>query len=119
MVRSQTNVAALEALVSELKIMIHLGAHLNVVNLLGACTKSIIKGRNFRTSNGLTVPQKDLILCIWQIGELLVIVEYCRYGNLQTYLIKHRKNFINQVDEFGNLLSDAEMQQMGNTMNNR
>ena len=44
MVRSQTNVAALEALVGELKIMIHLGAHLNVVNLLGACTKSIIKG---------------------------------------------------------------------------
>jgi hypothetical protein len=45
MVRSQTNVAALEALVSELKTMIHLGAHLNVVNLLGgACTKSIIKG---------------------------------------------------------------------------
>jgi hypothetical protein len=47
MVRSQTNVAALEALVSELKIMIHLGAHLNVVNLLGACTKSIIKGWQF------------------------------------------------------------------------
>lgn len=44
MVRSQTNVAALEALVGELKIMIHLGAHLNVVNLLGACTKSVIKG---------------------------------------------------------------------------
>ncbi len=40
-----------------------------------------------------------------------MIVEYCRYGNLQTYLIKHRKNFINQVDEFGNLLSDAEMQE--------
>ena len=39
MVKSQTNVAALEALVSELKILIHLGSHLNVVNLLGACTK--------------------------------------------------------------------------------
>jgi hypothetical protein len=44
MIRSQTNAAALEALVSELKIMIYLGAHLNVVNLLGACTKSIIRG---------------------------------------------------------------------------
>lgn len=44
MVRTQTNVAALEALVSELKIMIHLGSHLNVVNLLGACTKNISKG---------------------------------------------------------------------------
>lgn len=44
MVRSQTNIAALEALVSELKIMIYLGSHLNVVNLLGACTKDITKG---------------------------------------------------------------------------
>ncbi|KAI9559363.1 hypothetical protein GHT06_016152 [Daphnia sinensis] len=87
MVRSQTNVAALEALVGELKIMIHLGAHLNVVNLLGACTKSVIK------------------------GELLVIVEYCRFGNLQTYLVGHRADFVNQVDEFGNLLTDAEMQE--------
>uniref|UniRef100_A0A0P5KX94 receptor protein-tyrosine kinase n=1 Tax=Daphnia magna TaxID=35525 RepID=A0A0P5KX94_9CRUS len=88
MVRSQTNATALEALISELKIMIYLGAHLNVVNLLGACTKSIVK------------------------GELLVIVEYCRFGNLQTYLVKHRNHFINQVDEFGNFLTDAEMQEI-------
>ncbi|XP_046638612.1 vascular endothelial growth factor receptor kdr-like [Daphnia pulicaria] len=87
MIKSATNVAALEALVSELKIMIYLGAHLNVVNLLGACTKSIIR------------------------GKLLVIVEYCRFGNLQTYLINHRNNFVDQVDELGNLLSDAEMQE--------
>ncbi|XP_057369375.1 vascular endothelial growth factor receptor 2-like [Daphnia carinata] len=93
MVRSQTNVAALEALVGELKIMIHLGAHLNVVNLLGACTKSVIK------------------------GELLVIVEYCRFGNLQTYLVGHRTDFFNQVDEFGNLLTDAEMQEMDHSRN--
>jgi hypothetical protein len=44
MVRSQTNVAALEALVSEMKILMHLASHLNVVNLLGACTKDIDKG---------------------------------------------------------------------------
>ena len=44
MVKSQTNVAALEALVSELKILMHLGSHLKVVNLLGACTKKITKG---------------------------------------------------------------------------
>lgn len=28
------------ALMSELKILIHIGHHLNVVNLLGACTKA-------------------------------------------------------------------------------
>ncbi|XP_057369372.1 vascular endothelial growth factor receptor 1-like isoform X2 [Daphnia carinata] len=88
MVRSQTNATALEALISELKIMIHLGSHLNVVNLLGACTKSIIR------------------------GELLVIVEYCRFGNLQTYLVGHRNTFINQVDELGNFVADAQMQEI-------
>lgn len=44
MVRSKLNIAALEALVSELKVMTYIGSHLNVVNLLGAHTKNIAKG---------------------------------------------------------------------------
>jgi serine/threonine protein kinase len=44
MVRSQTNDAGMDALISELKILIYLGSHMNVVNLLGACTKQITKG---------------------------------------------------------------------------
>ena len=43
-------------------------------------------------------------------GELLVIVEYCRFGNLQTYLINHRSSFINLVDEFGNIRLENEME---------
>lgn len=42
--RLTADASALQSLVSELKIMIHLGSHLNVVNLLGACTKRISKG---------------------------------------------------------------------------
>jgi hypothetical protein len=57
MIKSQTNVAALEALVSELKIMIYLGAHLNVVNLLGACTKTLIRG-TILLLNTILVPTK-------------------------------------------------------------
>ncbi|XP_068907472.1 vascular endothelial growth factor receptor 1-like isoform X2 [Tenebrio molitor] len=63
-----------KALASELKIMIHLGKHINVVNLLGACTKNVYK------------------------RELLVIVEYCRFGNLQNYLQNHRHTFIDQIN---------------------
>ena len=45
MVRSTADAeAALFSLVGELKIMIHLGSHPNVVNLMGACT-DISKGR--------------------------------------------------------------------------
>ncbi|KAI9559073.1 hypothetical protein GHT06_015862 [Daphnia sinensis] len=81
MIRSHTNMAAMEALVSEMKILIYLGSHLNVVSLLGACTKQMSK------------------------GELLIIVEYCRFGNLQNYLSKHRSSFINLVDSLGNMKS--------------
>uniref|UniRef100_A0A8C3C787 Vascular endothelial growth factor receptor 2 n=1 Tax=Cairina moschata TaxID=8855 RepID=A0A8C3C787_CAIMO len=56
------------ALMSELKILIHIGHHLNVVNLLGACTKPG--------------------------GPLMVIVEYCKFGNLSAYLRSKRSEFI-------------------------
>ncbi|XP_077296632.1 vascular endothelial growth factor receptor 1-like [Arctopsyche grandis] len=74
MVKRTADHTFIKALASELKIMVHLGKHVNVVNLLGACTKNVTK------------------------RELLVIVEYCRYGNLHNYLIRHRGNFIDQID---------------------
>jgi len=43
MVKRTTDAEVVRALVSELKIMVHLGQHLNVVNLLGAVTKNINK----------------------------------------------------------------------------
>ncbi|KAK2492966.1 hypothetical protein MC885_020832 [Smutsia gigantea] len=55
------------ALMSELKILIHIGNHLNVVNLLGACTKPT--------------------------GPLMVIVEFCKYGNLSNFLRAKRETF--------------------------
>ncbi|XP_061094805.1 vascular endothelial growth factor receptor 2 isoform X2 [Conger conger] len=56
------------ALMSELKILIHIGHHLNVVNLLGACTRPG--------------------------GPLMVIVEYCKYGNLSSYLKSQRAAYV-------------------------
>ncbi|XP_062830747.1 vascular endothelial growth factor receptor 1 isoform X1 [Anolis carolinensis] len=61
-----------KALMTELKILIHIGHHLNVVNLLGACTKSG--------------------------GPLMVIVEYCKYGNLSSYLKSKRDFFVTNKD---------------------
>ncbi|XP_017068456.2 LOW QUALITY PROTEIN: platelet-derived growth factor receptor alpha-like [Drosophila eugracilis] len=73
MVKRTADNEVVKALVSELKIMVHLGQHLNVVNLLGAVTKNIAK------------------------RELMVIVEYCRFGNIQNFLLRNRKCFINQI----------------------
>ncbi|KAG0729231.1 Vascular endothelial growth factor receptor 3 [Chionoecetes opilio] len=41
MIKSRTDDAQLKALRSEVKIMIHIGRHTNIVNLLGACSKDL------------------------------------------------------------------------------
>ncbi|XP_062606193.1 vascular endothelial growth factor receptor 3-like, partial [Saccostrea cucullata] len=64
------------ALLSELKILIHVGQHLNIVNLLGAVTKDI------------------------RYGELYVIVEYCHFGNLRSYLLKHKEEFRDVMEDY-------------------
>ena len=56
-------------LASEIKILIHLGSHDNIVNLLGACTKG---------------------------GNLYAIIEYCPHGNLVDFLRPRREIFVNQ-----------------------
>ncbi|XP_072333046.1 vascular endothelial growth factor receptor 1 isoform X1 [Scyliorhinus torazame] len=68
MLKEGATASEYKALMSELKILIHIGHHLNVVNLLGACTR-----------HG---------------GPLMVIVEYCKYGNLSNYLKSKRNNFV-------------------------
>ncbi|XP_030315109.1 macrophage colony-stimulating factor 1 receptor isoform X1 [Calypte anna] len=69
MLKSSADTDEQEALMSELKIMSHLGHHENIVNLLGACT------------NG---------------GPILVITEYCRYGDLLNFLRKKAESIIIQ-----------------------
>ncbi|XP_049864841.1 vascular endothelial growth factor receptor kdr-like isoform X3 [Pectinophora gossypiella] len=75
MVKKTADNMYIKALASELKIMVHLGKHINIVNLLGACTKNVGK------------------------RELIVIVEYCKFGNIHNYLQKHREVFIDQLND--------------------
>ncbi|XP_077975894.1 vascular endothelial growth factor receptor 1-like isoform X1 [Styela clava] len=64
MLKTGSRTGEYTALMSELKILIHIGPHLNIVNLFGACTT------------------KD--------GPLMIVVEYCRFGNLSNYLRRMR-----------------------------
>ncbi|KAH9507838.1 hypothetical protein Btru_053021 [Bulinus truncatus] len=75
MVKDCTDKDQMMALLSELKILIHVGQHLNILNLLGAVTKDI------------------------RFGELYVIVEYCHFGNLRSYLIKNKSHFQDTMDD--------------------
>ncbi|XP_006893811.1 PREDICTED: platelet-derived growth factor receptor beta [Elephantulus edwardii] len=72
MLKSTARSSEKQALMSELKIMSHLGPHLNVVNLLGACTKG---------------------------GPIYIITEYCRYGDLVDYLHRNKHTFLQHCSE--------------------
>ncbi|XP_041657941.1 platelet-derived growth factor receptor beta-like [Cheilinus undulatus] len=58
---------SVQSLMSELKVLVHLGPHLNVVNLLGACTRG---------------------------GPLYLITEFCRHGDLVNYLQRNKHTFL-------------------------
>ncbi|XP_071494434.1 vascular endothelial growth factor receptor 1-like [Diadema antillarum] len=65
-VRAGASSVEKKALWAELKMLGHIGRHLNVVNFLGACTKD---------------------------GPVLAIVEYCSRGNMLDFLRSKRKYF--------------------------
>lgn len=75
MVKDCTDREQMQALLSELKILIHIGQHLNIVNLLGAVTKNI------------------------RYGELYVMVEYCHIGNLRNYLLRNKDYFVDTMED--------------------
>uniref|UniRef100_S4RQ59 Protein kinase domain-containing protein n=1 Tax=Petromyzon marinus TaxID=7757 RepID=S4RQ59_PETMA len=66
MLKATAHSSEMEALVCELKIMSHLGYHLNVVNLIGACTIG---------------------------GPVFIVTEYCPHGDLLNFLRRKRTSF--------------------------
>ncbi|KAG0713917.1 Vascular endothelial growth factor receptor 1 [Chionoecetes opilio] len=73
MCKNAFDISQTRALALELKIMMNLGKHLNIVNLKGASTDQIRK------------------------GELWIMVEYCRFGNLINFMQRHRSKFTNLI----------------------
>ncbi|XP_071373460.1 macrophage colony-stimulating factor 1 receptor 1-like [Centroberyx affinis] len=69
-----------EALMSELKILSHLGHHKNIVNLLGACTYG---------------------------GPVLVITEYCSHGDLLNFLRQKAETFLNFVMDIPEIMEES------------
>ncbi|XP_023566686.1 mast/stem cell growth factor receptor Kit isoform X1 [Octodon degus] len=72
MLKPSAHLTEREALMSELKVLSYLGNHMNIVNLLGACTVG---------------------------GPTLVITEYCCYGDLLNFLRRKRDSFIYSKQE--------------------
>ena len=60
-----------------MEILKSIGSHLNVINLVGVCTKDD--------------------------GPLLVVVEYAEYGNLKDFLLRHQPKE-RELDDGGYLI---------------
>lgn len=81
-----------KALMTELKILNYIGNHLNVVNLLGACTKpgGVCSQKHISASKyqcGFTVNSTVLILFIFLIHLHIIISVLCFFGR------QHLHNF--------------------------
>ncbi len=91
MIKSTLEPHVLKSLMSDLNSLMHLGRHLNLVNFLGACTKG--KYTYICIIAVLITPHDNFI----EIGEILVIEEFCNYGNIRDYLNNNRDAFINEM----------------------
>uniref|UniRef100_A0A8C5A5G2 receptor protein-tyrosine kinase n=1 Tax=Gadus morhua TaxID=8049 RepID=A0A8C5A5G2_GADMO len=72
MLKPSAHATEKEALMSELKVLSYLGNHMNIVNLLGACTVG---------------------------GPTLVITEFCCFGDLLNFLRRKRETFFSSKME--------------------
>uniref|UniRef100_A0A8C6UF34 Mast/stem cell growth factor receptor n=1 Tax=Neogobius melanostomus TaxID=47308 RepID=A0A8C6UF34_9GOBI len=87
MLKSSAHSTEKEALMSELKVLSYLGNHMNIVNLLGACTVG---------------------------GPTLVITEYCCFGDLLNFLRRKRESFICYKNEEDCYYRNVVMQRQAN-----
>nr|XP_046226788.1 receptor-type tyrosine-protein kinase FLT3 isoform X2 [Scatophagus argus] len=72
MLKEEHQTVEKEALMSELKMLTHIGHHANIVNLLGACTEA---------------------------GPTYLIFQYCCYGDLLNYMKKNREHYHKSVTD--------------------
>ncbi len=59
--------------------------------------------------------EKLQILFFSIVEEFLVLIDYCEFGNLKSYLIKNRNHFINQLNGSGEMQPEYEKAEI-NTM---
>ncbi|XP_069007814.1 receptor-type tyrosine-protein kinase FLT3 [Embiotoca jacksoni] len=85
-----------EALMSELKMLTHIGQHANIVNMLGACT---------------------------DLGPIYLIFQYCCYGDLLNYLKNNSERYHKSVtdafnkDRFSSLYQNLQPRKNSSELN--
>lgn len=86
---------------SELKVLSYLGNHMNIVNLLGACTVGgaaailfpVVSNGGFEGGGGSGLVVSPVV-SLPSAGPTLVITEYCCFGDLLNFLRRKRESFV-------------------------
>lgn len=91
----------IKALITELKVMIHIRKHINIVNIVGVVRENI-KNRNSKRYIAFRLADTNKTTLL-RLGKLLVMTEYCEFGNLYDFVRKNRKYFVNQVNKSGQI----------------
>ncbi|XP_059607596.1 vascular endothelial growth factor receptor 2-like [Phlebotomus argentipes] len=74
---------AKDALLYEMKVMLHIGKHQNIVNLLGIVTLN------------------------YSAGDFMIVTEYCSLGNVRDFLRKNKENFVNEINAETDLINSS------------
>ena len=89
-----------EALMSELKMLTHIGHHDNIVNLLGACTHSgVFQFCIYFIYRWWCFELVLIILYYLPVGPIYLIFQYCCYGDLLNYLKKNSDRYHKSVTD--------------------
>ncbi|EMP25106.1 Alpha-type platelet-derived growth factor receptor [Chelonia mydas] len=110
-----------QALMSELKIMTHLGPHLNIVNLLGACTKSEPEVKNLLSDdNSDSLSLLDLLSFMYQVarGMEFLASKNCVHRDLAARNVLLAQGKIVKICDFGlarDIMHDSNYVSKGST----
>ena len=63
----------LDTLLCEIKVLATLDKHIHLVNMLASCSSQV------------------------DIGKIWLLLEFCSSGNLKSFLINHRKEFVENI----------------------
>jgi len=93
--KSSNNAQYIRNLLSELKVMIYIGEHPNIVRLVGANTDDIRNG-SWDNSSMSCLIQTPLYLSLYLIANLYIVSELCSKGCLESFL--RQKSYFDTCD---------------------
>ena len=87
--RSESSSEKLQILLYEIKTMLLIGHNPNVITFYGAVIENILKGKMpDKEPHNIRIGNSMIVIVLITSGEVFMVLELCKGGNLKDYLIK-------------------------------